>query len=140
MEGTLTVFGGSVCDARLQRYKHLLSFKFSFLNPWNYARVSFCRKWNRKESPEQSGPGKNVFLDDSLIVPTVLTLCSCTVAQVGRSKECVRLQLSVLDWNTAARDFYKSRGAEDLTDSEGWHVIRFMDQSLENLANEAPKD
>lgn len=52
----------------------------------------------------------------------------------------MKLQLSVLDWNTAARDFYKSKGAEDLTVSEGWHVIRFMDQSLENLANEAPKD
>lgn len=52
----------------------------------------------------------------------------------------MRLQLSVLDWNTAARDFYKSKGAEDLTVSEGWHVIRFTDQSLENLANEAPKD
>lgn len=73
------------------------------------------------------------------------TVCSINrrpmyCAQVGKTKQCVRLQLAVLDWNTAARDFYKSRGAEDLTTSEGWHVIRFTDQSLDNLANEAPKD
>uniref|UniRef100_A0A3B5Q5V3 Spermidine/spermine N1-acetyltransferase family member 2b n=2 Tax=Xiphophorus TaxID=8082 RepID=A0A3B5Q5V3_XIPMA len=64
----------------------------------------------------------------------------CKVAEVGRKKECVRLQLSVLDWNTPSRDFYAAKGAQDLTVSEGWHFIRFDGQNLDNLANEAPKD
>uniref|UniRef100_A0A3Q3NH55 Spermidine/spermine N1-acetyltransferase family member 2b n=1 Tax=Labrus bergylta TaxID=56723 RepID=A0A3Q3NH55_9LABR len=62
------------------------------------------------------------------------------VAEVGKKKQCVRLQLSVLDWNTPARDFYAAKGALDLTDSEGWHFIRFDNQNLDHLANEAPKD
>ncbi|KAK5917849.1 hypothetical protein CgunFtcFv8_002660 [Champsocephalus gunnari] len=64
----------------------------------------------------------------------------CKVAKVGKEKQCVRLQLSVLDWNTPSRDFYAAQGAQDLTDSEGWHFIRFDGQNLYNLANEAQKD
>ncbi|KAK5917850.1 hypothetical protein CgunFtcFv8_002661 [Champsocephalus gunnari] len=64
----------------------------------------------------------------------------CKVAKVGKEKQCVRLQLSVLDWNTPSRDFYAAKGAQDLTDSEGWHFIRFDGQNLDNLANEAQKD
>lgn len=52
----------------------------------------------------------------------------------------MRLQLSVLEWNTSAQDFYISNGAQDLTVSEGWHVIRFEGQHLDNLAGEACND
>uniref|UniRef100_UPI0009B48461 diamine acetyltransferase 2-like n=1 Tax=Monopterus albus TaxID=43700 RepID=UPI0009B48461 len=61
------------------------------------------------------------------------------VAEVGKKKKCVRLQLSVLNWNTPARDFYATKGAQDLTVNEGWHSVRFDGQNLDNLANEAPK-
>lgn len=60
--------------------------------------------------------------------------------QIGKKKQCVRLQLSVLNWNTPSRDFYAAKGAQDLTVTEGWHAIRFDGQNLDNLANEAPKD
>uniref|UniRef100_A0A672F3E9 Diamine acetyltransferase 2-like n=1 Tax=Salarias fasciatus TaxID=181472 RepID=A0A672F3E9_SALFA len=62
------------------------------------------------------------------------------VAAVGKEKQCARLNLSVLDWNTPSRDFYAAKGAQDLTDSEGWHFIRFDGKNLDSLANEAPKD
>lgn len=52
----------------------------------------------------------------------------------------MRLQLSALKWNAPSRDFYAAKGAQDLTVTEGWHAIRFDGQSLDNLANEAPKD
>ncbi|XP_075876611.1 diamine acetyltransferase 2b [Nelusetta ayraudi] len=89
--------------------------------------------------------GPSLYLEDLYVMPDfrgngIGKGLLSKVAETGKRKQCVRLQLSVLDWNTAARDFYKSKGAEDLTVSEGWHVIRFMDQSLENLANGAPKD
>lgn len=60
--------------------------------------------------------------------------------QVAKKKQCVRLQLSVLNWNTPSRDFYAAKGAQDLTATEGWHFIRFDGQNLDNLVNEAPTD
>uniref|UniRef100_A0A3P8V6V7 Spermidine/spermine N1-acetyltransferase family member 2b n=1 Tax=Cynoglossus semilaevis TaxID=244447 RepID=A0A3P8V6V7_CYNSE len=62
------------------------------------------------------------------------------VAEVAKTQQCARLQLSVLDWNTPSRDFYSAKGAQDLTVSEGWHLIRFDGENLDNLAKEAPKD
>ncbi|AWP00181.1 putative transcription initiation factor TFIID subunit 6-like [Scophthalmus maximus] len=62
------------------------------------------------------------------------------VAEVAKKKQCVRLQLSVLNWNTSTRDFYAAKGAQDLTEREGWHLIRFDGENLDNLANDAPSD
>ncbi|KAI4814378.1 hypothetical protein KUCAC02_003574 [Chaenocephalus aceratus] len=89
--------------------------------------------------------GPTVFLDDIYVMPEFRGNgfgkgLLCKVAKVGKEKRCVRLQLTVLDWNTPSRDFYAAKGAQDLTDSEGWHFIRFDGQNLDNLANEAPKD
>lgn len=60
--------------------------------------------------------------------------------QVGKEKQCARLQLAVLDWNTPSLDFYVTMGAQDLTASEGWHFIRFDGEALDKLAEGAPKD
>ncbi|KAM3600685.1 uncharacterized protein V6R79_000636 [Siganus canaliculatus] len=89
--------------------------------------------------------GRSVYLEDLYVMPEfrgkgIGKGLLSKVADVGKKKQCVRLQLSVLDWNTPSRDFYAAKGARDLTDSEGWHFIRFDGQSLDNLANEAPKD
>ncbi|XP_033996273.1 diamine acetyltransferase 2-like [Trematomus bernacchii] len=89
--------------------------------------------------------GPTMFLEDLYVMPEFRGNgfgkgLLCKVAKVGKEKQCVRLQLSVLDCNTPARDFYAAKGAQDLTDSEGWHCIRFDGQNLDNLANEAPKD
>ncbi|XP_068600069.1 thialysine N-epsilon-acetyltransferase-like [Brachionichthys hirsutus] len=62
------------------------------------------------------------------------------VAEEGKKKQCQKLQLTVLDWNKSAREFYAANGAVDITESEGRHVISFHGQNLDNLANEAPKD
>ena len=37
----------------------------------------------------------------------------------------------MLDWNTYALDFYKSRGAIDLTEQEGWHMLRVSRKNME---------
>lgn len=148
LEGTITVLGGSLCDARLQRYKNATSSTSKMLCKFHFSSSKFLSAGN--------GIGKALLSKVAEVrmrlLTTPLSCCSwhccpccfnCRLAycaQVGKTKQCVKLQLSVLDWNTAARDFYKSQGAEDLTVSEGWHVIRFMDQSLENLASEAPQD
>ncbi|XP_028277424.1 diamine acetyltransferase 2b isoform X2 [Parambassis ranga] len=89
--------------------------------------------------------GRSVYLEDLYVMQEfrgngIGKGLLSKVAEVGKQKQCVRLQLSVLDWNTTSRDFYAAKGAQDLTASEGWHFIRFDGQNLDNLANEACKD
>uniref|UniRef100_UPI0037E99DE7 thialysine N-epsilon-acetyltransferase-like n=1 Tax=Semicossyphus pulcher TaxID=241346 RepID=UPI0037E99DE7 len=89
--------------------------------------------------------GPSVYLEDLYVMPEfrgngIGKGLLSKVAEVGKKKQCVRLQLCVLNWNTPARDFYAAKGAQDLTESEGWHFIRFDGQNLDNLANEAPED
>ncbi|TKS83876.1 Diamine acetyltransferase 2 [Collichthys lucidus] len=89
--------------------------------------------------------GRSVYLEDLYVMPEfrgngIGKGLMSKVAEVGKKKQCVRLQLSVLDWNTPARDFYATKGAQDLTAGEGWHFIRFDGQSLDDLVNEAPED
>ncbi len=43
---------------------------------------------------------------------------------------CARLNFNVLDWNRDALDFYKSRGAVDLTEREGWHMLRVTRENM----------
>uniref|UniRef100_A0A8C8E4C9 Spermidine/spermine N1-acetyltransferase family member 2b n=1 Tax=Oryzias sinensis TaxID=183150 RepID=A0A8C8E4C9_9TELE len=89
--------------------------------------------------------GRSIFLEDLYVMPEFRGngigkgFSTVFSDQVGKKKECVRLQLSVLDWNTPSRDFYAAKGAQDLTVSEGWHAIRFDGPSLDNLAKEAAK-
>uniref|UniRef100_A0A3B4UAT5 Spermidine/spermine N1-acetyltransferase family member 2b n=1 Tax=Seriola dumerili TaxID=41447 RepID=A0A3B4UAT5_SERDU len=86
--------------------------------------------------------GRAVYLEDLYVMPEFRgkTCVAVLLAKLKKCKQCVRLQLSVLNWNTPTRDFYAAKGAQDLTVSEGWHFIRFDGQNLDNLANEAPKD
>ncbi|KAM6969858.1 thialysine N-epsilon-acetyltransferase-like [Aplochiton taeniatus] len=89
--------------------------------------------------------GRSVYMEDLYVMPEFRgkglgkELMS-KVAQVGKEKQCVRLQLSVLDWNTPSLDFYVAKGAKDHTASEGLHLIRFDGQAFDNLAKEAPRD
>ncbi|XP_056267582.1 thialysine N-epsilon-acetyltransferase-like isoform X1 [Pseudoliparis swirei] len=89
--------------------------------------------------------GRSVFLEDLYVMAEfrgkgIGKGLLSKVAEVGKKKQCVRLQLTVLDWNTPSRDFYAAKGAQDLTASEGSHLLRFDGRELDNLANEAAED
>ncbi|KAJ3589129.1 hypothetical protein NHX12_009977 [Muraenolepis orangiensis] len=89
--------------------------------------------------------GRSVFMEDLYVMPEyrgkgIGKGLLSKVAQVGKEKQCVRLQFSVLDWNTPSLDFYITKGAQDLTASEGWHSLRFSGEALDKLASEAPED
>ncbi|KAM3869473.1 thialysine N-epsilon-acetyltransferase-like [Diretmus argenteus] len=89
--------------------------------------------------------GRSMHLEDLYVMPGfrgkgIGKDLMTKVAQVGKEKQCVRLNLMVLDWNTPSLDFYVAKGAQDLTASEGWHFLRYDGQALDKLANEAPKD
>ncbi|XP_054987948.1 thialysine N-epsilon-acetyltransferase isoform X2 [Sorex araneus] len=56
------------------------------------------------------------------------------VAKVALDKGCSQFRLAVLDWNKRAMDLYKTLGARDLTEAEGWHSFRFEGEALKALA------
>uniref|UniRef100_A0A3B1J3K4 Spermidine/spermine N1-acetyltransferase family member 2 n=1 Tax=Astyanax mexicanus TaxID=7994 RepID=A0A3B1J3K4_ASTMX len=72
--------------------------------------------------------GRCVYMEDLYVMPNF--------RGVATEQQCVRLQFSVLDWNKPSLEFYLSKGAQDLTDKEGWHFLRFDGEALDNLAQE----
>ncbi|XP_061155279.1 thialysine N-epsilon-acetyltransferase-like isoform X2 [Syngnathus typhle] len=85
--------------------------------------------------------GRSMYLEDLYVMPEFRgfgigkSLLS-NIAQVAKEKQCARLHLIVLNWNSHSLDFYTARGAQDLTVKEGWHLVHFDGQSLDHLANE----
>ena len=51
---------------------------------------------------------------------------------------CCRLDFAVLNWNPA-QDFYKAKGAVNITEEEGWHHYRLDREALAKLALEVNK-
>ena len=51
--------------------------------------------------------------------------------QIAVDTNCARLNFNVLDWNKNALDFYQSRGALNLTEKEGWHMLRVTRENME---------
>lgn len=54
------------------------------------------------------------------------------LAQLAVERQCGRFEWSVLDWNTPAIDFYKSMGAEMMSD---WRICRVTGEALAALAD-----
>ena len=55
------------------------------------------------------------------------------LAKIAVERGCTRFEWSVLDWNTPAIDFYKSLGAEPMTE---WTVNRVSGDALARLAED----
>ncbi|XP_006627505.1 thialysine N-epsilon-acetyltransferase isoform X2 [Lepisosteus oculatus] len=87
--------------------------------------------------------GRAVYMEDLYVMPEYRGKglgCALMrrVAQIARQNQCARLQFTVLDWNKPSLDFYARQGAQDLTASEGWHILRFEGVALDTLAQGAP--
>jgi GNAT superfamily N-acetyltransferase len=54
-----------------------------------------------------------------------------SVAAIAHKERCPRLEWAVLDWNTPAIDFYRSLGAEPLSE---WTIMRVSGEELRRLA------
>jgi GNAT superfamily N-acetyltransferase len=52
------------------------------------------------------------------------------VAQIAMQEGCPRLEWSVLDWNTPAIDFYRSLGAQSMSE---WTIMRLSGDALAKL-------
>uniref|UniRef100_A0A3B1J298 Spermidine/spermine N1-acetyltransferase family member 2 n=1 Tax=Astyanax mexicanus TaxID=7994 RepID=A0A3B1J298_ASTMX len=78
--------------------------------------------------------GRCVYMEDLYVMPNFRgVLVILTHLYLYKYGLCVRLQFSVLDWNKPSLEFYLSKGAQDLTDKEGWHFLRFDGEALDNL-------
>ncbi|XP_045149375.1 thialysine N-epsilon-acetyltransferase isoform X2 [Echinops telfairi] len=83
--------------------------------------------------------GRNVYLEDIYVMPEhrgqgIGSKIIQKVAQVALAKGCTQLRLAVVDWNKRAMDLYKTLGARDLTEAEGWHSFRFEGEAMRELA------
>ena len=56
------------------------------------------------------------------------------LAAVAVARGCGRLEWAVLDWNAPAKGFYRSLGAQEMTD---WRIMRVTGEALEELAGGA---
>jgi len=56
------------------------------------------------------------------------------VAEIAVAEGCPRLEWSVLDWNTPAIDFYRTLGAESMTE---WTIMRVSGDALKKLGTQA---
>jgi GNAT superfamily N-acetyltransferase len=56
------------------------------------------------------------------------------VAAIAVAEGCPRFEWAVLDWNTPALDFYRSLGAECLSE---WRIMRVSGDALSALASQA---
>ncbi|XP_017889561.2 uncharacterized protein LOC108630659 [Ceratina calcarata] len=85
--------------------------------------------------------GKAMYLEDLYVTPNnrrehVGSKLLRAVAKEAVDNSCCRLDFSVLKWNPA-RDFYKSKGAIDITEEEEWHHYRFTNEALKILATDS---
>ncbi|CAI5791548.1 diamine acetyltransferase 2-like [Podarcis lilfordi] len=86
--------------------------------------------------------GRNIYMEDLYVMPEfrgrgIGKKLMSSIAQIGVQKGCTQMKLSALDWNQKAIDLYLGNGAVDLTATEGWHVFRFEEDAMRQLAEGA---
>ena len=70
------------------------------------------------------------------MVVLVQLKCLLTYFQVCLDMHCIRMDWLCLEWNTSAIDFYKRKGAVDLTVKDKWHLFRLTLKELESFVKE----
>ena len=81
-----------------------------------------------------------LYLEDLFVVPEerrsgIGSQLLTRLAQIAVERKCGRMEWSVLDWNTPARDFYFKLGAVAMDE---WTVFRMTPAAFGALAREAP--
>jgi GNAT superfamily N-acetyltransferase len=79
---------------------------------------------------------RGIWLEDLFVLPAarrhgVGKALLQRVAELAASRDCARLEWSVLDWNALAIDFYQTIGAAVLAE---WKLCRISGRELEELA------
>ncbi|KAK0049536.1 diamine acetyltransferase 2 [Biomphalaria pfeifferi] len=111
--------------------------------------LCYCIVAKQQDSPELVGyalyfsiystfEGASLHLEDLYVNPAyrgrgIGTQLWKRVTKHGLDLGCNRLQLTVLGWNTKAKDLYTHYGFKDLTESEGWHLMRMSRATMEDF-------
>jgi GNAT superfamily N-acetyltransferase len=79
---------------------------------------------------------RGIWLEDLFVLPEarrngIAKALLQRVAALAVERNCGRLEWSVLDWNAPAIDFYRTLGAQVLTE---WKLCRLTGQDIETLA------
>jgi GNAT superfamily N-acetyltransferase len=79
-----------------------------------------------------------LYLEDLFVVPDerragIGSRLLTRLAQIAVERECGRMEWSVLDWNTPARDLYFKLGAKSMDE---WTVFRMTPDAFQRLARE----
>lgn len=120
------------------------SLRETLFGPRRYAEVVFVEEdgarvgfalFFHNYSTFLGRPG--LYLEDLFIVPERRgkgygKLLLKHLAGLAVARGCGRLEWWVLDWNHDAIDFYRSLGAEPMSD---WTVFRLADEALQRLAS-----
>ena len=82
---------------------------------------------------------RGLYLEDLFVIPEARGECAgyallSALAKIALSRECGRMEWSVLVWNQLAIDFYLRIGAVPLDD---WRTYRLMGEPLRQLAARA---
>jgi GNAT superfamily N-acetyltransferase len=83
---------------------------------------------------------RGLYLEDLYVVPHarrrgIGRALIAHVASIAVARRCGRFDWAVLDWNQHAIDFYRSLGAEVLSD---WRICRVTGEALDRLGQSAP--
>jgi GNAT superfamily N-acetyltransferase len=81
-----------------------------------------------------------IYLEDLFVLPEyrrqgIGKALLTHLAKLAVSRDCGRLEWSVLDWNESAIAFYQNMGASILDE---WRICRVHGESLTIMANQAP--
>ncbi|KAH9514660.1 Diamine acetyltransferase 2 [Bulinus truncatus] len=111
--------------------------------------LCYCIVAEIKDSPQLIGyalyfsiystwEGASLHLEDLYVTPAfrgrgIGTQMWKKVTEHGLEMGCNRLHLAVLGWNTKARELYKRHGCIDLTEAEGWHLLRMTRETMKNF-------
>ena len=82
-----------------------------------------------------------IYLEDLFVRPSyrgrgIGKALLAEVAAIAVAEDCPRFEWAVLDWNTPAIDFYRSLGAECLSE---WRIMRVSGEALDALAAHRPQ-
>ncbi|KAJ6654972.1 hypothetical protein lerEdw1_006443 [Lerista edwardsae] len=83
--------------------------------------------------------GKNLYMDNLYVMPEfrgrgIGNLLLKTATEAALRQGCTQLRMHVSREKPANLDFLELRGGEDLTLKEGWHLLRFLKGSLQEMA------
>ncbi|CAG2227565.1 SAT [Mytilus edulis] len=88
--------------------------------------------------------GKKAFMEDLYVKPKhqrhgVGTRLWRTAVKEALKDGCNQMEWGACSWNTSAIEFYKRKGAINITDIEQFHTYRLSSESMHKFVNSAEK-